>query len=60
MFSITKKPIDELQQFLKFLIPCVVVLKTSIKNKKTLIKMKVRKEIELDCNVKVKVEVIEE
>jgi hypothetical protein len=60
MFSITKKLIDELQEFLKILIPCVVVLKTSINNQKTLIKVKARKEIELDCNVKVKVEVIGE
>lgn len=58
MFSIAKKPIDELQEFFKILIPGVIVLKTSIENKKILIK--VRKEIELDCNVKVKVEVIEE
>ncbi len=34
MFSITKKPLDELQEFLKILIPCVVVLKTNIENKK--------------------------
>ncbi len=60
MFNITKKPIDELQKFCKILIPCVVILKTSIENQKTPIKMKVRKEIELDCNVKVKVEIIEE
>ncbi len=54
MFSIVEKLTNEVQAYFEILIPSVVVLRKSIEDKKTLVKVKVKVEEELKPKFDVK------